>query len=123
MDLGLPRSPCHKHRPRRPPKQPRPARPQRARCVTELCATAPIDEDHLREEVEAAVARVAANQDRVVTDRYQEAIGRAASGVGDVLAGHGLADTVTRSGRPRRRPCCGGRPVFGRDRLDRPTRR
>src|SRR6185312_1399061 len=52
------------------------------------------DEEKLRAEVEEAVARVAADQDQAVLDRFGEARGRAASGVGDVLAVAGLSDTV-----------------------------
>jgi Bacterial archaeo-eukaryotic release factor family 2 len=52
------------------------------------------DEQKLRAEVEEAVARVAADQDQAVIDRFGEARGRAASGVGDVLAAAGLSDTV-----------------------------
>ncbi|HST66286.1 MAG TPA: Vms1/Ankzf1 family peptidyl-tRNA hydrolase [Mycobacteriales bacterium] len=52
------------------------------------------DEAKLTAAVEEAVARVAAERDKAVTDRYAEAAGRAASGVGDVLAVSGLAGTV-----------------------------
>ena len=52
------------------------------------------DEEKLRAAVEEAVARVAADQDQAVIDRFVEARGRAASGVGDVLAVAGLSDTV-----------------------------
>jgi len=52
------------------------------------------DEEKLRAGVEEAVARVAADQDQAVIDRFGEARGRAASGVGDVLAVAGLSDTV-----------------------------
>jgi hypothetical protein len=52
------------------------------------------DEEKLRAEVEEAVARVAADQDKAVIDRFGEARGRAASGVGDALAVAGLSDTV-----------------------------
>ena len=53
-----------------------------------------IDEEKLRGEVEAVVARVAAEQDAAVVDRFTEARGRAQAGVGDVLAVAGLADTI-----------------------------
>jgi hypothetical protein len=52
------------------------------------------DENKLTAAVEEAVARVAADRDKAVIDRYAEAAGRAGSGVGDVLAASGLADTV-----------------------------
>jgi hypothetical protein len=52
------------------------------------------DEDKTRAEVDEVVARVAADQDQAVIDRFTEAQGRAASGVGDVLAVSGLSDTV-----------------------------
>jgi hypothetical protein len=52
------------------------------------------DEAKLTAAVEEAVARVAADRDKAVTDRYAEAAGRADSGVGDVLATSGLAGTV-----------------------------
>jgi hypothetical protein len=53
-----------------------------------------IDEEKLRHEVDAVVARVAADQDQAVVDRFTEARGRFDSGVGDVLAVAGLADTI-----------------------------
>ncbi|MFL6129737.1 MAG: Vms1/Ankzf1 family peptidyl-tRNA hydrolase [Mycobacteriales bacterium] len=53
-----------------------------------------IDEDKLAAEVDAVVARVAADADQAVLDRFAEARGRAAAGVGDVLAVAGIADTV-----------------------------
>jgi Bacterial archaeo-eukaryotic release factor family 2 len=52
------------------------------------------DEEKLRAAVDEAVARVAADQDQAVVDRFNQALGRAASGVDDVLAAAGLADTV-----------------------------
>ena len=52
------------------------------------------DEEKLRAAVDEAVARVAAEQDQQVVDRFNEALGRAASGVGDILAASGLSDTV-----------------------------
>jgi hypothetical protein len=52
------------------------------------------DEEKLHAAVEEAVARVAAEQDQAVVDRFNEALGRAASGVDDVLAAAGLSDTV-----------------------------
>jgi Bacterial archaeo-eukaryotic release factor family 2 len=52
------------------------------------------DEEKLRSAVEEAVARVAADQDQAVIGRFTEAQGRAAAGVGDVLAAAGLSDTV-----------------------------
>lgn len=53
-----------------------------------------IDTEKLGDEVLAEVARVAAEQDRAVTDRYAEAAGRADAGVGDRLAVQGPADTL-----------------------------
>ena len=53
-----------------------------------------IDEEKLDAEVDAVVARASAEVDRAVLDRYAEARGRAESGVGDVLAAAGIADTV-----------------------------
>jgi stalled ribosome rescue protein Dom34 len=53
-----------------------------------------IEDDKLRTEVEEVVARVAAEQDQAVLDRFTEAMGRAASGVGDIVAAAGLSDTV-----------------------------
>jgi hypothetical protein len=53
-----------------------------------------IDEQKLADEVDAVVARVAAEADQAVLDRFTEASGRAAAGVGDVLAVSGVADTV-----------------------------
>jgi hypothetical protein len=52
------------------------------------------DREKLQSAIDEAVARVAAAQDQQVVDRYAEAAGRAAAGVGDVLAASGLADTV-----------------------------
>jgi hypothetical protein len=52
------------------------------------------DEEKMRAAVDEVVARVAADQDQAVSDRFAEAQGRAASGVGDVLAVAGLSDTV-----------------------------
>jgi hypothetical protein len=52
------------------------------------------DEEKFRAAVDEAVARVAAERDQQVVDRYREAVGRAGAGVGDVLAASGLADTV-----------------------------
>jgi release factor family 2 len=52
------------------------------------------DSDKLAAEVEEAVARAAADRDQEALDRFAEARGRAESGVGDVLAATGLADTV-----------------------------
>jgi Bacterial archaeo-eukaryotic release factor family 2 len=51
-------------------------------------------DEKLTAAVEEAVARVAAEQDKAVADRFTEAWGRAESGVGDVLATAGLAETV-----------------------------
>ncbi len=53
-----------------------------------------IDEDRLAAEVDTMVARVAADADQAVVDRFAEARGRAVAGVGDVLAVDGIADTV-----------------------------
>jgi hypothetical protein len=53
-----------------------------------------VDEQKQRAEIDEAVARVAAAQDQQVIDRFAEALGRAASGVGDILAAAGLTDTV-----------------------------
>jgi hypothetical protein len=53
-----------------------------------------IDEEKLQAAVDEAVARVAAEQDQAVIDRFGEAVGRAASDVGDILAAAGLSDTV-----------------------------
>jgi hypothetical protein len=53
-----------------------------------------IDEDKLADEVNAVVARVAADADQAVLDRFAEARGRAEAGVGDVLAVAGIPDTV-----------------------------
>lgn len=53
-----------------------------------------IDAEKLSGEVDAVVARVAADDDRAVLDRFAEARGRAEAGVGEVLAVAGLADTV-----------------------------
>jgi hypothetical protein len=53
-----------------------------------------IDEDSLAAEVDAMVARVAAEADQAVVDRFTEARGRAVAGVGDVLAVDGIAETV-----------------------------
>ena len=52
------------------------------------------DENKLTAAVEEAVARVAADRDQAVIDRYAEAAGRAGSGAGDVLAAAGIAGTV-----------------------------
>jgi Bacterial archaeo-eukaryotic release factor family 2 len=52
------------------------------------------DEEKLHAGVEEAVSRVAADQDQAVIDRFGEALGRAGSAVGDVLAVAGLSDTV-----------------------------
>jgi hypothetical protein len=52
------------------------------------------DEEKLQAAVDEAVARVAAEQDQAVIDRFTEALGRAGSGVGDILAATGLSDTV-----------------------------
>ena len=53
-----------------------------------------IDEQKLAAEVDAVVARVAADADQAVLDRFTEASGRASAGVGDVLAVAGITDTV-----------------------------
>jgi len=53
-----------------------------------------IDEEKLDAEVDAVVARVGAEADQAVVDRFAEAYGRAESGVGDALAVGGIADTV-----------------------------
>lgn len=53
-----------------------------------------IDEEKLAADVDAVVARVAADTDQAVLDRFAEARGRADAGVGDVLAVAGIADTV-----------------------------
>ena len=53
-----------------------------------------IDEEKLDTEVDAAVARVAAEADQAVVARFSEAYGRVESGVGDRLAAAGIADTV-----------------------------
>jgi hypothetical protein len=52
------------------------------------------DDEQLRAAVDEAVARVAAERDQAVVDRYEQAIGRAAAGVDDALAAAGLSDTV-----------------------------
>jgi hypothetical protein len=52
------------------------------------------DDEKLQAAVDEAVARVAADQDQAVIDRFNQAVGRAASGVDDVLAAAGLSDTV-----------------------------
>jgi hypothetical protein len=52
------------------------------------------DEQELRAEVDAAVARVAADRDQAVIDRYEQALGRSAAGVDDTFAAAGLSDTV-----------------------------
>jgi hypothetical protein len=53
-----------------------------------------IDEEKLREEVDAVVARAAADADQAVVAQFQEAHGRASAGVGPSFAVAGLADTV-----------------------------
>ncbi|HEX6755185.1 MAG TPA: Vms1/Ankzf1 family peptidyl-tRNA hydrolase [Mycobacteriales bacterium] len=53
-----------------------------------------IDEEKLRHEIDTVVARVAADRDQAVIDRFTEAYGRAKAGAGDVLAAAGVADTV-----------------------------
>jgi hypothetical protein len=53
-----------------------------------------IDAERLAAEVDAVVARVAADSDRAVVDRFTEARGQTDAGVGDVLAVAGVADTV-----------------------------
>jgi hypothetical protein len=53
-----------------------------------------IDEEKLAAEVDATVARAAAEADQAVLDRFAEAYGRAGSGVGDPLAGAGVAAVV-----------------------------
>ncbi len=53
-----------------------------------------IDEDKLAGEVAATIARVAADADQAVVDRFVEARGRAVAGVGDVRAVDGVAATV-----------------------------
>jgi hypothetical protein len=53
-----------------------------------------VDEHKLAGEVAAVVARVAADADQAVLDRFAEARGRADAGVGEVLAVAGIADAV-----------------------------
>jgi hypothetical protein len=53
-----------------------------------------IDEEKLQAEVDEVVARLAADRDQEVLDRFGEARGRAGAGVGDVLAVEGLSGTV-----------------------------
>jgi hypothetical protein len=53
-----------------------------------------VDEEKQEHEIRAVVARVAAERDQAVLDRFAEAYGRAQAGVGDVLAVAGVPGTV-----------------------------